>query len=255
MIHVAGTGETQAPPPSADPAAADLILDDIVDSGATRDRFAAAFPSTRFVALVDKQKDPELGWVVFPWENETGPEDAVVRLLEYIGEDPKRDGLLDTPRRVVKALAEMTAGYREEPAEILSTTFEADCDEMVVVTDIPFHSMCEHHMMPFSGTATVAYIPGERVVGLSKIPRLVRCFARRLQLQERLTDQVAGAIMRHLNPIGAACVIRASHTCMHARGVQSGGSMVTSALAGAFLDKPEARAEFMALAPGKRGSV
>lgn len=231
-----------------DPAEANIILDDIIDSGATRDRFITAYPSAEFVALVDKQKYTELGWVVFPWENETGPEDAVVRLLEYIGEDPKRDGLVNTPARVVKALGEMTSGNRDDPADILATTFAADCDEMVVVRNIPFYSLCEHHLLPFHGTATVGYIPTDRVVGLSKIARLVNCFGRRLQIQEQMTRQVVDAMMEYLDPVGAACVIKATHTCMAMRGIRSDGETVTSALAGAFLDKPEARAEFMSLA-------
>ena len=119
---------------------------------------------------------------------------------------------------------------------------------MVVVRNIPFYSLCEHHMLPFHGTATVGYIPTDRVVGLSKIARLVNCFGRRLQIQEQMTRQVVDAIMKHVDPVGAACVIKATHTCMAMRGIRSDGETGTSALAGAFLDKPEARAEFMSLA-------
>ena len=182
------------------------------------------------------------------WWDKPAPTDAVRDLLAYVGEDPSREGLIDTPRRVVKALRELTSGYRDDPADILATTFAADCDEMVVVRTIPFYSLCEHHMLPFHGTATVGYIPTDRVVGLSKIARLVNCFGRRLQIQEQMTRQVVDAIMKHVDPVGAACVIKATHTCMAMRGIRSDGETVTSALAGAFLDKPEARAEFMSLA-------
>jgi GTP cyclohydrolase I len=187
------------------------------------------------------------GWVQFPWEHDSAPTDAVVRLLQFVGEDVKRDGLIKTPARVVKALGEMTEGYKQDPAEILSTTFDVAYDEMVVLRNIQFTSMCEHHMLPFIGEATVAYIPGKRVVGLSKLARLVHCFARRLQVQERMTQQIAQAIQEHLTPQGVGVVVSAHHQCMSCRGVrQSGGKMITSTLLGAFRDDPAARAEFLA---------
>lgn len=173
---------------------------------------------------------------------------AVVELLYHIGEDPGREGLLDTPARVARALREMTSGYEEDPAEILGTTFDVACDELVVLRGIRFTSLCEHHMLPFTGTATVGYLPGARVVGLSKLARLVLCFARRLQVQERLTRQVARAIMEHLDAAGAGVVVRAHHHCMGCRGVkQPDAEMVTSAMLGAFRDDPAARAELLAL--------
>lgn len=171
-------------------------------------------------------------------------EEAVVALLEGIGEDPSRDGLRDTPRRVVKALAEMTVGYQHDPAQILGTVFDEDSDEMVVVRGIPFWSLCEHHMLPFHGAAHVAYLPDGQVVGLSKIPRLVECFARRLQVQERMTAQVADALATHLRPRGVAVLIEGEHTCMRIRGIQREGTMVTSAYRGALRDGP-ARSEFL----------
>lgn len=172
--------------------------------------------------------------------------DAVRTLLFHIGENPDRDGLKNTPDRVRRSLLEMTAGYLENPEEILSTTFEVAYDEIVISAGIPFCSLCEHHMLPFIGTVDVGYIPG-KVVGLSKLSRLVDCFSRRLQVQERLTQQIAGSIVEYLSP-NAAVVVRASHMCMECRGVRKIGSqMITSAMFGAFREKAEARAEFLAL--------
>lgn len=183
---------------------------------------------------------------------ESDARSAVVTLLAYIGEDPVRDGLTDTPARVVKALTEMTAGRDAKPGDLLATTFDlgshAAADELVILTAIPFHSLCEHHLLPFSGTATVAYLPaGSRVVGLSKLARLVDLFARRLQVQERLTTQVAQALMDHAGARGAACIVTGTHHCMCARGVRVEGRMVTSSLLGVLRENPEARAELMAL--------
>lgn len=175
-------------------------------------------------------------------------EDCIATLLKGIGEDPDREGLQDTPKRVVKALRELTAGYHESPQDILSTQFTENADEMIIVKGIPFWSLCEHHMLPFQGTATVAYLPRTKVVGLSKIPRLVHCFARRLQVQERLTEQIAGELFRTLNAVGAACLIESQHTCMMMRGIKSHGSMVTSSLLGAFKYDPQTRNEFLSLA-------
>jgi GTP cyclohydrolase IA len=177
-------------------------------------------------------------------------ESAVEYLLEYIGVDRTKSGIIETPRRVVDALLEMTAGYKEDPELILSKTFEDDCDEIIILRNIPFNSLCEHHLLPFSGSVDVGYLPG-KVVGLSKLARLVDCFARRLQMQERMTRQIADSIMQYLSAQGAAVVVRASHACMACRGVKkSGAEMVTSRMIGVFRDKPEARAEFLALCDG-----
>lgn len=164
---------------------------------------------------------------------------------------PLYEGVLQTPGRAARALIEMTSGYDVDiPA--LFTTFERDgYDEMVVVRDIPFVSLCEHHMLPFTGRAHVGYIPDERIVGLSKLARLVDAFARRFQVQERLTAQVADALDEHLRPVGSIVVVEAEHSCMSCRGVRvSGTSAVTSSVRGAIRDKPEARAEAMALLRG-----
>jgi GTP cyclohydrolase I len=163
---------------------------------------------------------------------------AVVEILEAIGEDSQRDGLLRTPDRVAKMYAEVFAGLREDPEHHLAVQFEAGHDEMVLVKDIPFYSMCEHHLLPFVGKAHVAYVPGEegRITGLSKLARLVDAYARRPQVQERLTSQVADKLMQVLDPRGALVVVEAEHQCMSMRGVQKPGSLtLTSAVRGIFL--------------------
>ena len=165
-------------------------------------------------------------------------EAAVAEILEALGEDPQRDGLLRTPARVAKMYAEVFAGLREDPEHHLEVQFEAGHDEMVMVKDIPFYSMCEHHLLPFVGQAHVAYVPGEhgKITGLSKLARLVEAYARRPQVQERLTSQVADKLMQALDPRGALVVIEAEHLCMSMRGVQKPGSLtLTSAVHGLFL--------------------
>lgn len=179
------------------------------------------------------------------------PEDAVRFLLREIGEDPDRGGLIETPKRFVKALREMTEGYAKQPQEVLKVFEDGgeNYDQMVLVKDIPVYSMCEHHMAPFMGKAHVAYIPDGKIVGLSKLSRLTNVFARRLQVQERLTDQIAQALQDHLNPKGVGVVVRCRHMCMESRGVKiHGAETVTSSLRGALLEHGAARSEFMALA-------
>jgi GTP cyclohydrolase I len=174
-------------------------------------------------------------------------ERAVETLLRLVGEDPLRDGLRDTPARVVKALLEMTAGYDESPADILSTTFAEHSDELIVLRGIDFYSVCEHHLLPFHGVAHVGYLPG-RVVGISKLARLVHCFARRLQIQERMTQQVAQAVETHLEARGAGVVITAHHLCMGCRGVKLPATqLVTSAMLGTLRSNAETRSEFLRL--------
>jgi GTP cyclohydrolase I len=179
--------------------------------------------------------------------DETAAEMAVARLLRFIGEDPKRDGLIDTPHRVVRAWREMTAGYAEDPAEILSRTFEESSDELVILRGISFYSTCEHHMLPFYGTAAVGYLPG-KIAGISKLARLVHCFARRLQIQERMTRQIADAVEQHLGARGVGVVISAHHLCMGCRGVkQASTEMVTSSMLGTLRHDPVSRSEFLRL--------
>lgn len=175
-------------------------------------------------------------------------EKAVREILLAVGEDPDREGLLKTPNRVARAYGELMAGLSEDPRRHLKTVFNERYDEVVLLRDIEFHSLCEHHLLPFTGRAHVAYMPDGKVVGLSKLARLVEGFARRPQVQERLTTQIADALMEELQPIGAACVIEATHTCMTIRGAKKPGSiMVTSALRGIFKENPSSRAEILSL--------
>jgi GTP cyclohydrolase IA len=220
------------------PADATHIVDDLVDSGRTRDRFESLFPDARFIAMVDKTQieDPveRARWVAFPWEMaedeygaETPASDNALRLLQSLGVPLDAEGTAETPERLVKSLRELTQGYGDDPARILSKRFPVEkADEMIVVRGIGFWSLCEHHVLPFHGTVDVGYIPGESVVGLSKIARLVHCFARRLQIQERLTQQVAHALQDHLGSAGVGVVVRATHLCMAMRGVRSPAEMV-----------------------------
>ena len=173
---------------------------------------------------------------------------GVRALLRLAGDDPDREGVLDTPDRFLKAYLEL-CGRPGNPAALLATTFDTghDADSMIHIGGIPFTSVCEHHLLPFTGTAWVAYLPTHRVVGLSKIPRLVHHYALRPQLQERLTEQITTAIDQHLETRGSACVVKATHSCMSLRGVKAvGAHMVTSSLTGTFRTDPAARAEFMA---------
>ena len=174
-------------------------------------------------------------------------EAAVHTLLAEIGEDPARDGLRRTPERVRRMYAELTAGYRIDPDALVNgATFEVDYDEMVVVRDIEFYSLCEHHLLPFHGRAHVGYLPRGRVIGLSKIPRIVDMYAHRLQVQERLTVQIADLLMACLEPKGVACVVEASHLCTMMRGVRKqGATMVTSSMLGTFRRDARTRGEFM----------
>jgi GTP cyclohydrolase IA len=176
-------------------------------------------------------------------------QNLVTQMLIALGEDPDRDGLQKTPDRVDKALRFLTKGYLEDVDDVLnSALFSVKYDEMVVVRDIDFFSLCEHHLLPFYGKCHVAYIPNDRVVGLSKIPRLVEVFSRRLQVQERLTVQVAETLMEKLNPQGAAVVIEARHLCMMMRGVETPNAVaVTSSMHGVFLNQQKTREEFLTL--------
>lgn len=255
---------------TSSPSDADVIVDDIYDSGKTAERFTASYRNTPFVCLVDKRDEGWNGqWIVMPWEvtqrrvmsmqdidEEFSPydgsaDDIVTRLLEFLGEDPDREGLRDTPRRVLEAWKEWGQGYGEDPAAVLKTFVDGseDCgDELVIVHNIPVVSKCEHHLADIIGIAHVGYIPNGKIVGLSKLARVTDLFARRLQVQERLTNQIADAIWKTLDPKGVGVIVRASHACMSTRGVKVHGSVTTtSAMRGVLLSKPEARAEFLTL--------
>ena len=173
---------------------------------------------------------------------------AVKEVLRAIGDDPEREGLVDTPARVVRSWEKLYGGYSQSPEDVLKTTFyDGACDEMVVLKNIPFYSTCEHHILPFFGRVDIGYLPGDKVVGISKLSRLIEVYARRLQIQERLASQIADAIMKHLDARGCIVVIEGEHLCMTARGVEKrGATMITSAIRGVF--KEDAiRSEFLTL--------
>ena len=193
--------------------------------------------------VADEEDD---GRVAVPHE----VEDAVRTLLRWAGDDPMREGLMDTPKRVGRAWKEYCAGYQEDPAVHLQRTFEevAGYDEVVLLRDIPFHSHCEHHLAPIVGTASIAYLPTDRVVGISKLARVLHGYARRLQIQERLTAEIAQCIWDNLRPQGVAVVVKATHGCMTGRGVRTHGvDMVTSKVLGCFRDDPRSRKEVFSL--------
>ena len=201
----------------------------------------------------DGHGEPEDGDLVESGPALTIPQDvsdAVRTLIRWAGDDPDREGLLETPRRVAKAWREYARGYEEDPCKHLSRTFEevGGYDEIVLLKDIPFQSHCEHHMAPIIGKASIAYLPRDKVVGISKLARVLHGYARRLQVQERLTAQVADCICEHLQPKGVAVIIEASHACMTARGVQTPGVMMTtSRIMGVFREDDRSRKEVLAL--------
>ena len=245
------------------PEEAEVFVDDIIDSGSTMQRYCDEHPGKPFFALIDKTNENEQyvnDWVVFPWEvTDKGDDelatDIVVRLLQYVGEDATREGLVETPKRVLKAWKHWTSGYGADIGAMLKTFTDGaeQADEMVVRV-VPFYSHCEHHMAAIIGHAVVAYIPDGKIVGLSKIDRVVDAFARRLQVQERLTTQIAEAIWEHLEPKGVGVWINARHLCIESRGVQNAESSTdTLALRGVFKENLSTRAEFLAVARGKIG--
>jgi GTP cyclohydrolase IA len=188
--------------------------------------------------------------------DETSAEQAVRTLLQHMGEDPEREGLVRTPHRVVKALEYLTRGYQEDPKVAINGALfsEEDYQEIILCRDLDFYSLCEHHLLPFNGKAHVGYLPHRRIVGLSKIARMVEIFARRLQVQERLTTQIARTIMDEIEPLGVAVVLEAEHLCMRMRGVEKQNSYVTtSAMLGVFRTHQETRHEFMTLLRNGKG--
>ena len=183
-----------------------------------------------------------------PHEHKAEIEDAVRLVLEYVGEDPGREGLERTPERVARMYDELLAGYSTDPVTMINDAiFDVEYDEMVLVRDIDFYSLCEHHMLPFIGRAHVAYLPDQKVIGLSKIPRIVDMYARRLQVQERMTREIASFLEEVLHPRGVAVVVEGTHMCSMMRGVKKANArMVTSAMLGSFKENSQTRAEFMA---------
>ena len=232
----------------SDPSIADMIVDDIIDSGSTQSQYAELYPDKPFIALVDKPAEGLIGkWIKFPWEHdrETDLEDHVRRIIQAIGDDPSREGLLETPRRLAQSWQELFSGYADgDPASVLKW-FESESQEMVIMRDISFWSTCEHHMLPFWGKVDIGYIPNGKVIGISKLSRLVNAISRRLQIQENLTHQI-GKSLEGPFVDGVGVSVRAQHACMMARGVrQSEGHMVTNYMSGDFLNNPATRAEFL----------
>lgn len=231
-----------------DSSKADIIIDDIIDSGTTRRQFKQPF-----YALINKLDDVNEysnKWVVFPWEGtvESGIDENVKRILQCVDPDPKRGGLIETPLRVSKAWKFWTSGYDKDPANVLKVFEDGaeNYDQMITVKDIPVYSHCEHHMAAIFGTATVSYIPNKYIVGLSKLSRIVDIFARRLQVQERMTSQIADAINDNLEPIGVGVMIKARHMCMESRGTcQQGHHTITTALRGEIKDDHQTKEEFL----------
>lgn len=223
---------------------ADVIIDDLIDSGNTEKSYLKY--NKPFIGLFNKQTEDDLKnkWLVFPWEvkDEMPVEENFVRILEYLGQDPNREGLRDTPKRYIKFMKEFLT-----PKEFNFTTFDAEgTDEMIIQTNIPFYSLCEHHIAPFFGVADVAYIPDGKIVGLSKLARTVDLYANGLQNQERITTQIAERLMTELNPKGVAVHMKAQHLCMCMRGVKKHDTWTsTSKLTGMFKTDDKARNEFL----------
>ncbi len=184
-------------------------------------------------------------------------ESAIRKILQEIGEDPDRQGLIDTPKRIEKMYKDLTRGYKQTAAGLVNDAlFDVDYDEMVVVTNINYYSLCEHHMLPFFGVAHVGYIPNGKVVGLSKIPRIVDMYARRLQVQERMTAQIANVLQEQLNPNGVGVVVEGYHMCMSMRGVEKEkAKMITSTLLGSYKEDPKTRTEFLELIRSERSVI
>lgn len=177
--------------------------------------------------------------------------DALITIFEFLGENPRREGLVDTPRRIIKSWDKIFGGYHQDPAKVFTTFEEDDAiphNQIILLKDIEFYSTCEHHFLPFVGVAHVAYIPNEKIIGISKLARIIEIYSRRLQIQERIGNQVTYALIKYLNAKGAACIIEAKHSCMSSRGVQKQNSVVvTSSLRGAFLENFNTRQELMSL--------
>lgn len=233
-----------------DPAEADILIDDLIDSGKTCLHYARLYTKKMFFALLDKRTDEDYQnkWVVFPWENsfEGSTLDIPTRFLQAINEDVNRSGLIDTPKRVVKSWEELYSGYGKNPEDVVRVfPNEEGYDELVLVKDIEFYSTCEHHILPFYGKIHVGYLPADKIIGVSKIPRIVEIFSRRLQIQERLTMQIAQALDDLLKPAGVAVYCEAIHLCMVARGIKKQNArMETSRLIGRFKSISMARSEF-----------
>lgn len=232
-----------------------LIVDDIVDSGETRDKWRArggaflavygySYDDADFVGRTHERED----WIVFPDESGAGIEENFKRTLQYIGEDVNREGLLETPKRMRRAYDEIFAGYRQDPNDLVKTFTQGSCQEMVILKNAEFYSTCEHHFFPFFGHCSIGYVPNGKVIGVSKLARLLDCYSRRMQIQERMTSQIADFLVDSLNPLGVYVICEGVHFCMTSRGVRKqDASMVTSAIRGEFTKNAAMRNEFLHL--------
>lgn len=230
-----------------------LIVDDLIDSGKT----LSAYSNDKAVIYVKAGKIKEITWfgrgigtewVVFPDESGCGIEENFKRTLEYIGEDTSREGLIETPKRMQKAYDEIFAGYKINPKDLMKTFQEGTCEEMVILKNCEFYSTCEHHFFPFFGHISIGYLPNKKVIGISKLARLVDCFAKRMQIQERMTSQIADTIMDELDAKGVYVICEGVHFCMTSRGIRKQDcSMVTSAVRGIFKEDAKTRSEFLEL--------
>ena len=230
-----------------------LIVDDLIDSGAT----LAAYPNDKAVVYCKPGMESSVTyygsttgneWLVFPDESGAGIEENLKRTLEYIGEDTTREGLIETPKRMRRAYDEIFAGYKTDPKDLIKTFSQGTCREMVILKNCEFFSTCEHHFFPFFGHISVGYIPNDKVIGVSKLARLVDCYAKRMQIQERMTSQIADFLEQELGAKGVYVVCEGVHFCMTSRGIRKqDASMVTSAIRGVFQEDAQARNEFLAL--------
>jgi GTP cyclohydrolase I len=230
--------------PVDSPEEADIIIDDLIDSGATKDAYTGKY-NIPFIGLYDKQKEGITEWLKFPWEEDGDRdiEEHMARVIQYF-DNGNREGLQDTPKRYIKFLTQFLT-----PDEFNFTTFDGEgTDEMIVQTNIPFYSLCEHHLAPFFGVAHIAYIPNGRIVGLSKLARTVELYTRRFQNQERITTQIAERLNEELNPLGVGVILKAQHLCMAMRGVKKHDvHTTTSKMIGAFKEDMNTRHEFLNL--------
>lgn len=233
-----------------------LIVDDLVDSGKTLSQFPNNDKAVLYVKNGKKKcvtyyLHETNAWIKFPDEKDDEVQEHIERIMQYIGEDTSREGLLETPKRVQKAYDEIFSGYKQNPKDLMKTFSQGTCEEMVILKNCEFYSTCEHHMFPFFGHISIGYLPNKKVIGISKLARLVDLYAKRMQIQERMTTQIADTIMKELDARGVYVVCEGVHFCMRSRGVKKqDASMITSAVRGTFKKDAKARQEFLALIKG-----
>lgn len=230
-----------------------LIVDDLVDSGKTISKYPYNDKAVLYVKhgktkMVNYYVKETNEWVKFPDESENEVQEHIERVIQYIGEDTKREGLLETPKRVQRAYDEIFSGYKQNPKDLMKTFTEGTCNEMVILKNCEFYSTCEHHMFPFFGHVSIGYLPNKKVIGISKLARLVDLYSKRMQIQERMTTEIADTIMKELDAKGVYVVCEGVHFCMRSRGVKKqDASMITSAVRGVFQKDAKARQEFLSL--------